>query len=148
MDKKLRSKQSRHCCRGHCNGGLRHRNIVRILVELDVGSALSVGDRVYAEIEFDLDSLGTSVAANTQRMLLTLQAYNGSTFFAATQDLYWDASYVNVACPFPNGILQTPIFQVPVATTLMQLYFNVGGAGNFRVARAALRKVPLTVTNV
>ena len=112
------------------------------------GSALSVGDRVYAEIEFDLDSLGTSVAANTQRMLLTLQAYNGSTFFAATQDLYWDASYVNVACPFPNGILQTPIFQVPVATTLMQLYINVGGAGNFRVARAALRKVPLTVTNV
>lgn len=106
----------------------------------NIGANLAVGDVCIAVIELDGDTFDLAAAANTQGFKLTLQAYNGSSFFSTATDLYWDTSYSNFRMQGP-GVLQTPQFVIPAGTTLIQFYFLMYGGGNIRVRRAAIRNL-------
>lgn len=106
-----------------------------------VGATLAIGDRCVGLLEFAGDTYdAAAAAANTQGVCLKLQAYNGSSFFSSTADLYWDTSYTNFTMQ-GNGVLQTPEFVVPATTTILQIFVAFYGGGNYRVRRAAIRNL-------
>lgn len=103
-----------------------------------VGANMAIGDKVFGVIEFECDSLDAAAAPNTQGASLKVQCYNGSSFFAAVADLYWDTTYANFQIG-QSGVLQTQDLVIPATTTIVQLFIAFYGGGNYRVSRAALR---------
>lgn len=108
---------------------------------VNIGTSLAVGDTVTAEIEFQCSNLDSAAAANTQGVFLKLQCWNGSSFFASSVDLYWDAGYANQRYPTGNGVMLIPRFTIPVGTTILQMHVQFNGGGTYKIHRAATRKI-------
>lgn len=116
------------------NGG-----VANVTQNVSIGSSMAVGDTVHMAVEVQCDTLDAAAAANTQGFHVFLQCYNGSSFTTKAYAAYWDASYVN--CPFPGsaGTFTTTALTIPNGTTLVQAVLTMGGGGNYRFGRAALR---------
>lgn len=107
------------------------------------GSGLwSIGDTIQGALEMECDTLDPAAAANSQGARLTVQFYNGSSFFSTCSDIAWQpsASYGNFKIA-PWGVFETPRIVIPATTTTVQIYLALYGGGKYRVSRAAIRNL-------
>lgn len=112
-----------------------------ITSNVSIGASLAIGQTIIAGLEFEVDSLQATPAANTQSFHMAVRPWNGSSFFAGAYAAYWDSSYVNFKYPGSSGIFVTPQYVVPATTTLVQFQISCNRGGNYRLGRAFLRVV-------
>ena len=117
-----------------CSGYLQSTNIA-------VGT-LPIGTAIELIGEYQLSGLDTSAAANTQWFNVTLQFYNGASFFFSTWDLYDDVTNENQTSASRSGVFRTPVVRVPVGTTVTQVVLHMNGSGVYNFDRVTLRQVP------
>lgn len=118
---------------------------VQLRRQRNVGQGWAVGDKVYAECEFEFDS--GQPFSNIDKVNLQVDVVQGAS--GTTQDPNAPSSDAanSPAASFMSGVFRTPVLTVPEGATVMSAKFIVRRkagstpAATFRVRRFAWRKV-------
>ena len=118
-------------------------DVCDMFVNVPLGPALAVGDRVEFLFEYEVLNLDPAPAADSAWFTARTACYIGGTFPGEHMryDLWASQGIENGPIASRSGVFRTPPLTVAAGTDLVQALIQMKGGGTYRFGRALLRKV-------
>lgn len=104
------------------------------------GTTFGVGDRVFAELEFETDASGWDVTEFTLQLQYIGGSAGSSSNPKVVNDLLTAATTPLKQPRIASGILRTPVLLIGTGATHLQTSIRLKGTGTYRVSRARIAK--------